>query len=196
MEKVRPQQVHRRNLLSIEKGCVMSVIPDGAIGSDRVLSLASKHHGGRQGPCTKRAAELEALTARLRAELQEAEAELQRERSRVPVPGDFVRCPLTNFFGRVTKVTPRPGRRAWVEIILYLGPGLPGHSAMDLFDSWELIDPPGEDGSVPSPVDNTPRLPSVSRFNVLDKPVLSLQPRDDIESLIGNLWTTPDRRQR
>ncbi len=171
----------------------MSAVPDGAIGSDRFPSLAAKHRQTQQGPCTKRVAELEALTARLRAELQEAEAELQREKSRVPVPGDFVRCPLTNFFGRVTKVTPRSGGRSWVEIILYLGPGLPGHSAMDLFDSWELIDPPGESGA-PSPLDNTPRLPSVSTFNVLDKPALALQVPNDIESMIGNLWTNPDRR--
>jgi hypothetical protein len=143
MEEPCLQQVHRRNLLSVEKGRVMSAVPDGAIGSDKILSLASRRHGGHQGSCTKRVAELEALVARLRAELEEAEAELQRERSRVPVPGDFVRCPLTNFFGRVTKVTPRPIGRSWVEIILYLGPGLPGHSAMDLFDRWELIDPPG-----------------------------------------------------
>ncbi|MFD0463085.1 hypothetical protein ACFQY9_15890 [Microvirga aerilata] len=85
---------------------MMSAVPDGSIDSDRILSLASKHHGSHQRPCTKRIAELEALTARLRAELQEAEAELQREKARVPLPGDFVRCPLTNFFGRVTKVTP------------------------------------------------------------------------------------------
>lgn len=174
----------------------MNAVPDAAVGSEKILSLASKRHGGHQGSCTKRVAELEALAARLRAELQEAEAELQREKSRVPVPGDFVRCPLTNFFGRVTKVTPRPGGRAWVEIILYLGPGLPGHSAMDLFDSWELIDPPGESSSAPSPVDNIPRLPSVSSFNVLDKPAPALQAPGDVESLIGNLWTNPDRRGR
>jgi hypothetical protein len=174
----------------------MSAAPDGVIGSDKILSLASKRHGSHQGSCTKRRVELEALTARLRAELQEAEAELQREKSRVPVPGDFVRCPLTNFFGRVTKVTSRPGGRPWVEIILYLGPGLPGHSAMDLFDSWELIDPPGESSSVPSPPDNAPRLPSVSSFNVLDKPALALQAPSDVESLIGNLWTNPDRQGR
>src|SRR3712207_6984421 len=50
---------------------------------------------------------------------------------------DFVRCPLTNFFGRVTKITPRPHGRPWIEIVPYLGPDLPGHSTMDLFDSWE-----------------------------------------------------------
>jgi hypothetical protein len=196
MEEPCLQQVHRRNLLSVEKGRVMSAVPDGAIGSDKILSLASRRHGGHQGSCTKRVAELEALVARLRAELEEAEAELQRERSRVPVPGDFVRCPLTNFFGRVTKVTPRPIGRSWVEIILYLGPGLPGHSAMDLFDRWELIDPPGESSSVPSPPDDTPRLPSVSSFNVLDKPALALQAPGDVESLIGSLWTNPERQGR
>jgi hypothetical protein len=185
---------------------MMSAVPDGAIDSDRILSLASKHHGAHQRPCTKRIAELEALTARLRAELQEAEAELQREKARVPLPGDFVRCPLTNFFGRVTKVTPRPRGRAWVEIILYLGPGLPGHSAMDLFDSWELIDPPGESSDAsssaaplsdpPPSMDKVPRLPSVSSFNILGKPALALQPPDNIESLIGDLWANPNGRTR
>jgi hypothetical protein len=67
---------------------------------------------------------------------------------------------------------------------------------MDLFDSWELIDPPGESSSVPSPPDNAPRLPSVSSFNVLDKPALALQAPSDVESLIGNLWTNPDRQGR
>ena len=167
----------------------MSAVPDGAIDSDRILSLASKHHGAHQRPCTKRIAELEALTARLRAELQEAEAELQREKARVPLPGDFVRCPLTNFFGRVTKVTPRPRGRAWVEIILYLGPGLPGHSAMDLFDSWELIDPPARDDGSQKAADGSPRLPTIAPFMPLIKATPgSMMIEDETETSLQGLW--------
>jgi hypothetical protein len=159
------------------------------MGFGESLSRASTLHPEHNRPCTKRMAELEARTAQLRAELEHAEAELQREKARLPEPGDFVRCPLTNFFGRVTRVSPRPAGRPWVEIILYLGPGLPGHAAMDLFDSWELIDQPEEDGKAPLSLETSPKLPSVSSFRVLDKPLSVQQPSDDIELLIGNLWT-------
>src|SRR5690606_25928408 len=91
---------------------------------------------------TKRIEELEAIVAQLRAALAEAEATLRREKSRLPEIGDFVRCPLTNFFGRVTKVTRRPHGRPWVEITPYLTHDLAGKSTLDLYDSWELIDPP------------------------------------------------------
>jgi hypothetical protein len=93
--------------------------------------------------------ELEALVAeRIRlleeaeAALAEAEAALAQARSRAPVVGDFVRSTLTNFFGCVTKVIPRPSGRPWVEITPYLAPGLPGHSTLDLYDAWEIIDDP------------------------------------------------------
>jgi len=91
---------------------------------------------------TKRIEELEAIVARLRAALTEAEAALRAEKLRQPAIGDYVRCPLTNFFGRVTKVTPRPHGRPWVEITPFLTEDLPGKGTLDLFDSWELIDPP------------------------------------------------------
>lgn len=91
---------------------------------------------------TKRIEDLEALVARCRAALDEAEAALRREKLRHPIVGDFVRSPLTNFFGRVTQVTARPAGRPWVEITPYLVVGLPGQGTLDLYDSWELIDPP------------------------------------------------------
>jgi hypothetical protein len=93
--------------------------------------------------------ELEALVAErtrlleeAEAALAEAEAALAQARERVPVVGDFVRSTLTNFYGRVTKVVPRPHGRSWVEITPYLAPGLPGHSTLDLYDAWEIIDDP------------------------------------------------------
>jgi hypothetical protein len=86
--------------------------------------------------------ELEELVARYRAALDDAEAALQMARMRQPEIGDFVRSPLTNFFGRVTKVTPRPKGRAWIEITPYLTVELAGKGTLDLYDSWELIDPP------------------------------------------------------
>jgi hypothetical protein len=33
--------------------------------------------------------------------------------------------------------------RAWIEITPYLTEDLAGKGTLDLFDSWELIDPPG-----------------------------------------------------
>ena len=115
------------------------------IGSDNSLSLVSALKHEHDNSCTKRVAELVERVARLRSELEEAETALEFEKARMPVPGDFVRCPLTSFFGRVTKVVARPSGRPWIEIVPYLGPNLPGHSSMDLFDSWELIDPPSAD---------------------------------------------------
>jgi hypothetical protein len=86
--------------------------------------------------------QLEELVARLREALDDAEAALRRETFRQPAIGDFVRCPLTNFFGRVTKVIPRIHGRPWVEITPYLTESLLGKGTLDLYDSWELIDPP------------------------------------------------------
>ncbi|HZH51841.1 MAG TPA: hypothetical protein VEZ16_08165 [Microvirga sp.] len=91
---------------------------------------------------TKRIEELEARIARLREELRQAEIALAQEQTRLPSIGDYVRCPLTNFFGRVTKVIPRPHGRPWVEIRPYLAEGLPGKGTLDLYDAWELMDPP------------------------------------------------------
>ncbi len=103
-------------------------------------------HGRRK---TRRLAMLEASVERLRALLQDAEEELQYERTRCPEIGDFVRCPLTDFYGQVTKVTPRLQGRPWVEILPYLGRDMPGHASMDLFDNWELIDPPSDEDDMP-----------------------------------------------
>jgi hypothetical protein len=88
--------------------------------------------------------ELEGLVAEHRERLVQAEAALEAERARLPALGDFARSTLTNFYGRVTKVTPRADGRAWVEINPYLTPTLPGRSTLDLFDAWELIDDPAE----------------------------------------------------
>jgi hypothetical protein len=86
--------------------------------------------------------ELEALVAERWRLLEEAEAALAEARNRTPVVGDFVRSTLTNFYGCVTRVIPRPGGRPWVEITPYLAPTLPGHSTLDLYDAWEIIDEP------------------------------------------------------
>jgi uncharacterized small protein (DUF1192 family) len=110
------------------------------------LALRSKLHGLQESHCTKRIADLQAKVKRLRAELQEAEEQLRHEQSRLPEIGEFVRCPLTGFFGTVTKVTPRPFGRPWVEILLYLAPDMPGHAKIDLFANWELMDQPSEYG--------------------------------------------------
>lgn len=93
---------------------------------------------------TRRCEELETLIDHLRTALREAEAALRLERMRRPEIGEYVRCPLTNFFGRVTKVTPRPHGRPWVEIAPYLAEDLEAKGSLSLFDSWELIDPPSE----------------------------------------------------
>lgn len=98
---------------------------------------------------TKRIEELEARISRLRDELRQAEAALAQELSRQPSIGDYVRCPLTNFFGRVTNVIPRPRGRPWVEIRPYLAEGLPGKGTLDLFENWEFIDPPDNEEDWP-----------------------------------------------
>ncbi|WP_133239266.1 hypothetical protein [Microvirga sp. KLBC 81] len=112
------------------------------------LALSPKLHELQEGPCTRRVAELRARVERLRAKLRAAEEMLVREQSRAPEIGEFVRCPLTGFFGQVTKVTPRAYGRPWVEILLYLGKDMPGHTTVDLFGNWELMDPPSEDSVV------------------------------------------------
>jgi hypothetical protein len=88
--------------------------------------------------------ELETLVAEQRQRLAQAEAALEAEKAKPPEVGDFARSTLTNFYGRITRVTPRPDGRAWVEINPYLTPTLPGRSTLDLFDAWELIDDPAE----------------------------------------------------
>src|SRR5215212_1621371 len=95
--------------------------------------------------------ELEALVAERWRLLEEAEAALAEARSRLPEVGDFVRSTLTNFFGRVTRVIPRPNGPPWVEITPYLAPGLPGHSTLDLYDAWEIIEDPAETGHEEEP---------------------------------------------
>jgi hypothetical protein len=170
----------------------MNAVLDTKIGSNESLSLTPRLqqlHGG----CTKRIAELEAIVASLRAALEDAEAALQREMARQPEIGDFVRCPLTNFYGRVTKVTPRPHGRPWVEIIPYLAKDYPGHAPMDLYDSWELIDSPSGSHEIQQPAASSPKLPSVASFNWLQKPDPEQQIADDIEILMSELWQIPDK---
>jgi hypothetical protein len=91
---------------------------------------------------TRTIKDLEQLVARCRAALDEAETALLVAKSRQPQVGDFVRSPLTNFFGQVVKITPREHGRPWVEITPYLTDDLAGRGTLDLYDSWELIDPP------------------------------------------------------
>ncbi|MBM1172725.1 hypothetical protein [Microvirga arabica] len=161
------------------------------VGSDKSLTLVSTLIQEHESACTKRVAELEARIVRLQAELQQAEADLEREKTRLPAPGDFVRCPLTNFFGRVTKVTPRPQGRPWIEIVPYLGPDLPGHSTMDLFDSWELIDPPSREAGDGS-ADGSPGLPTIAPFMPVGRVLHGAAPADDeIELSLRRLWTPP-----
>lgn len=102
-------------------------------------------HDLQESHCTKRIAELQAKVERLRNLLQEAEERLRYEQSRWPEIGEFVRCPLTGFFGQVTQVTPRPYGRPWVEVLLYLGKDMPGHTTIDLYANWELMDSPCND---------------------------------------------------
>jgi hypothetical protein len=143
-------------------------------------------------PCTKRVAELVERVAKLRAELQEAEAALEVEKTRMPVPGDFVRCPLTRFFGRVTKVTPRGSGRPWIEIVPYLGPNLPGHSSMDLFDSWELIDPLPE--AAEASADGSVKLPTIAPFMPAGPDLAGSHPaEDEMEASLRRLWSPSGR---
>ena len=168
----------------------MRTFPTTEIGADKSLSLVASLNQDHDHVCTRRAVELESRIARLRSELEEAEAELEREITRVPTPGDFVRCPLTNFFGRVTKITPRPQGRAWVEIIPYLGPHLPGHSTMDLFDSWELIDPPSDETGAQGALGGSSDLPAIAPFMLANRPEREPAPaEDDIEASLRRLWS-------
>ncbi len=165
----------------------MGAFPGMDTASDKSLALVSVLTQEHESSCTRRVAELEARIARLQAELQDAETELEREKTRLPAPGDFVRCPLTNFFGRVTKITPRPHGRPWIEIVPYLGPDLPGHSTMDLFDSWELIDPPSKEATAQS--DTSPKLPIIAPFMPVGRPVHNPAPaEDEIEVSLKRLW--------
>jgi hypothetical protein len=88
--------------------------------------------------------ELEELVAHYRSLLEEAEAALAAAKSREPQVGDFVRSTLTSFYGRVTRVIPRPSGRPWVEITPYLTADLPGTSTLDLYGDWEIIDKPSQ----------------------------------------------------
>jgi hypothetical protein len=169
----------------------MRAFPVMDAGSDKSLALVSVLRQEHESSGTKRLSELETRIARLQAELQEAEAELEREKARLPAPGDFVRCPLTNFFGRVTKITPRSHGRPWIEIIPYLGPDLPGHSTMDLFDSWELIDPPSKGTAAQDSADGSLKLPTIAPFMPAGRLAHS-PPReeDEIELSLQRLWTS------
>lgn len=123
----------------------MSMLPLSPTDYDDGSALGPKLHELQEGPCTQRVAELKIKVERLRTKLRDAEATLAREQSRCPEIGEFVRCPLTGFFGQVTKVTPRTYGRPWVEILLYLGKDMPGHMTIDLFENWELMDSPSQD---------------------------------------------------
>ena len=174
----------------------MRAFPVADFGPDKSLALVSTLTQDHDSSRTKRVAELEARVARLRAELEESEAELEQEKTRLPVPGDFVRCPLTNFFGRVTKITTRASGRPWIEIIPYLGPDLPGHSTMDLFDSWELNDAPAATEGTQAPFYTPPKLPSIAAFAPLGGPAQA-QASDmeggDIELSLKRLWSSPHK---
>ncbi|MEE1612012.1 hypothetical protein [Microvirga sp. CF3016] len=169
----------------------MSTFPVAGLGSDRSLSLVSAM-AEHESSCTKRVAELVERVAKLRAELQEAEAALEFEKTRIPVPGDFVRCPLTRFFGRVTKVTPRGNGRPWIEIVPYLGPNLPGHSSMDLFDSWELIDPPSEASNAGA--SGLAKLPTIAPFMPASRALIEAPSgEDEMEASLRQLWAPTNR---
>ena len=170
----------------------MRTLPVTDFGSDTSLSLVSTLKQEQGGPGTKRVAELVTRVAKLRAELEEAEAALEFEKTRMPAPGDFVRCPLTQFFGRVTKVTPRPRGKPWIEIVPYLGPNLPGHSSMDLFDSWELIDPPSV--SPETDTEGSAKLPTIAPFMPVSGPLSgSHSEEDEIVASLRQLWTPSNR---
>ena len=162
------------------------------IASDKGLSLVSAFSHDHENSRTRRVAELVERVARLKSELEDAEMALEFEKARMPVPGDFVRCPLTSFFGRVTKVTPRSTGRPWIEIVPYLGPNLPGHSAMDLFDSWELIDPPTADPDADESTEASPRLPTIAPFLPAPRAMLGAPDDDgDVEASLRKLWASP-----
>lgn len=127
----------------------MSMFPLSPFGQAGELPLGPRQHQPQEGHCTRRVAELRANLERLKAQVRAAEEELERELSRPPEVGEFVLCPLTGFFGKVTKVIPRPYGRPWVEILLYLANDMPGHATIDLFGNWELIDPPADESGIP-----------------------------------------------
>ncbi|EIM29520.1 bZIP transcription factor [Microvirga lotononidis] len=167
----------------------MRAVPVTDINSATSLSLVSTVSGEHGSPCTKRIQELEERVARLRAELDDATAALELEKARTPVPGDFVRCPLTHFFGQVTRVTPRPNGRPWVEIVPYLGPNLPGHSSMDLFDSWELIDAPADEAA-----EGSARLPMIAPFMPRTTALLTSHSEEvEVEEALKQLWAPANR---
>jgi hypothetical protein len=114
-------------------------------------------------------AELQALVMEQRQRLAQAEAALEAEKAKPPEPGEFARSTLTNFYGRITRVTPRPDGRAWVEINPYLTPTLPGRSTLDLFDAWELIDDPAE-------ADESEESTSVEIVSELTRTLAAFQP--------------------
>lgn len=101
--------------------------------------------------------------------------------------------PATHFFGRVIKVAPRPKGRPWIEIVPYLGPNLPGHSSMDLFDSWELIDPPSE--ITETYTDGSPKFPVIAPFMSTSAVASLIQPSadDEMEASLRQLWASPNR---
>lgn len=125
----------------------MSLIPFPPSSFNDALELGPKLHDLQESHGTRRMAELRAKVERLRAQLREAEEALEQEQTRLPEIGEFVRCPLTGFFGQVTKITPRPYGRPWIEILLYLGKDMPGHATIDLFGNWELMDQPSDDNA-------------------------------------------------
>lgn len=128
----------------------MSLIPLPPADFNVGQALGTKLHDLQESRCTRRVEELKAHIEHLQAQLREAEEALVHEQTRWPEIGEFVRCPLTGFFGQVTKVTPRQYGRPWVEILLYLANDLPGHATIDLFGNWELIDPPTDERVAPS----------------------------------------------
>ncbi len=123
----------------------MGLISLQSIGHSEASASGLTLQGPQESQCTKRTAELRAKVERLRALLQEAEERLHYEQRRSPEIGEFVRCPLTGFFGQVTNVRQRPQGRPWVEVLLYLGKDMPGHTTIDLYENWELMDAPEQD---------------------------------------------------
>jgi hypothetical protein len=134
-------------------------------------------------------ADLEARAAEQRERLAEAEATLEAERNRPPTVGDFARSTLTHFYGRITKVTPRPDGRPWVEINPYLTPNLPGRSTLDLFDAWELIDDPAatDAGAESTGVEIVTRLTETLAMFRPPQPELLQAPLGSIQAPLGSL---------
>ena len=125
--------------------------------------------------------------AEQRQRLAQAEPALEAEKAKPPEVGEFARSTLTNFYGRITRVTARPDGRAWVEINPYLTPTLPGRSTLDLFDAWELIDDPAESNEA----DEATSIEIVSEltrnlaaFQPTQPPLLSAPDADRIRPLL------------